>query len=87
MRNDTAAGDVLTPRVLREYALVADGERGAAGFGRRGVGEVDRALELQEGVAIVGQHCPARRECDRQIVDGEHALRRQGFDKRAGSVR
>ena len=29
MRNDTAADAVLTPRVLREYALVADGERGA----------------------------------------------------------
>ncbi len=27
--NRVAGGDVLTPRVLREYALVADGERGA----------------------------------------------------------
>jgi alpha,alpha-trehalase len=24
-----SAGDVISPRVLREYALVADGERGA----------------------------------------------------------
>ena len=29
MSNDSTADDVLTPRVLREYALVADGERGA----------------------------------------------------------
>ncbi len=29
MRKDSTADDVLTPRVLREYALVADGERGA----------------------------------------------------------
>jgi len=29
MSKDMAADDVLTPRVLREYALVADGERGA----------------------------------------------------------
>ena len=29
MRKDDTTDDVLTPRVLREYALVADGERGA----------------------------------------------------------
>ncbi|HEY1701701.1 MAG TPA: glycoside hydrolase family 15 protein [Trebonia sp.] len=29
MRKDSTADEVLTPRVLREYALVADGERGA----------------------------------------------------------
>ena len=29
MRKDSTADAVLTPRVLREYALVADGERGA----------------------------------------------------------
>jgi len=28
-RVGTGAGDILEPRVLREYALVADGERGA----------------------------------------------------------
>src|SRR5580658_5908098 len=29
MRKDSTADNVLAPRVLREYALVADGERGA----------------------------------------------------------
>ena len=45
------------------------------------------ALDPQRQVAhrVEGRVATAKR--DRQIVDREHALRRQGFDKRAGGVR